>query len=111
MNQIFAHKCENVHFQRKIKRNINAKRAKCSKKQVDDDKYWPINCKIYRVAQKKPIQIRKEHNYAMARLGLVTSKCLNPPSTFCVTGKTEVYTQGITLHWVTRSETILDVMF
>ena len=29
----------------------------------------------------------------------------------CFTGKTEVYTQGIILHWVTRSEIILDVMF
>ena len=46
-----------------------------------------------------------------ASLGLVTSKCLNPPSTFCFIGKTEVYTQGIILHWVTRSEIILDVMF
>ena len=46
-----------------------------------------------------------------ASLGLVTSKCINPPSTFCFAGKTEVYTQGITLHWVTRSEIILDLMF
>ena len=46
-----------------------------------------------------------------ASLGLVTSKCINPPSTFFLAGKTEVYTQGITLHWVTRSEIILDLMF
>ena len=47
-----------------------------------------------------------------ASLGFITSKCLNPPSSFCFTGKTEVYTQGITLNRVTRSEIIIiDLMF
>ena len=62
--------------------------------------------------QYKCIQIYAQNPIMQrASLGLVTSKCINPPSTFCFAGKTEVYTQGITLHWVTRSEIILDLMF
>ena len=71
--------------------------------------------KKFRFVQKKQykcIQIyAKNPIMQRASLGLVTSKCINPPSTFCFAGKTEVYTQGITLHWVTRSDIILDLMF
>ena len=103
-------------FTEKLTKNINAKSAKCSKGHVHDDKCWSINCKknsdLCRKKQYKCIQIyAKNPIMQRASLGLVTSKCINPPSTFCFAGKTEVYTQGITLHWVTRSEIILDLMF
>ena len=69
--------------------------------------------KKFRFVQKKTVQmysnICKKSNYAKGQPGPCNFKMYQSSFYFFLAGKTEVYTQGITLHWVTRSEIILDL--
>ena len=53
---------------------------------VDDDKYWTINRKKYRIAPKKckPIQTCKIYNYAKGEPGLYNFKMSQSSFFFCL---------------------------